>query len=705
MRPAILRARRAAAVLTSVLMLAACGDAAGPGETPPVATVVLTGTPTGALLVGTTVQLAATGLSESGSTIPGAPMTWRSSDEAVATVSGAGLVAARGAGQVTVTAASGAGSAATELLVRAPLTFTSSGGTLSLPGGALTITVPPGAVQGEATLLAGPAPASLADDKVVPGTLYELAAAAEIGYLGASTVSIRYDATRLPPGVTATALQLYRRGPTGWAVVRGSTSDSARRIATGPLLGLGVYAVRATPVSRVVLGGGAVDGALYVGQKSTLAALALAASGDTLPARAATWSSSADDVLRVDAQGGITAGAPGAATITATIEGVTATTQLAVLERPVAEWGATGEWTTFRGDNRRSGFVAATLDPAVFAPRWEVTLPIAAPLNQAATGDGNVYVSTNSYFGAQALYAVDPATGAVRWTRAFGAIHSVNGPATGPGRVYVSTGGHADSFLWSLDAADGAVKFRSAYGNQWSRWYAPAVTPSVVYLGGGYYGGMSAFAVADGARLWSKSLPQEDAWTPAADSGKVYAFGSDSGYNAAGLLVIDGSTGTATTRLRGTGLPTAGTPVLGGANNVLAARGTRLLSVDLARGAVAWERTGGYVGSPAVGAGVVYAVTNGQVEARRESDGELAWVWVPPAGTVAGGSVVATKNVVFVTIANSGYSPGSGRTVAVDIAARRMVWSHPAAGELALSAGVLYIAHASGGKLTAVAVR
>lgn len=694
------------------LALSACGsDTPGtaPDTTPPVSTVVLNGAPTGSLLVGATVQLAATGLSATGSTIPAAAMTWRSSNEAVATVGVGGLVTARGAGQTTISVTSGAGSAAADVFVQAPLTVTAAGGTVSLPGDALTLTVPPGAVQGSLTLLAAPAPGALADAKVVPGSLYELSSAASIGTLGATTVSIRYDPARLPAGVTAGSVQLYVRRATGWTVVRGSTSDPARAVVTGTFAGTGVYAVRGTAVDRVVLGGGAVDGALYVGQSTTLTAAALSAFGDTLAGRTLTWTSSDASVLRVDAQGDVTAtvtatGA-GSATITATSEGVSATTQLAVLARPTAEWSATGEWTSYRGGSRRTGYVAATLDPVVFARRWEVTLGINTALNEPATGDGNVYVSTSSYFGGQALYALDPATGTERWTRAFGSIHSVNGPATGPGRVYVSTGGHEDSFLWAFAAATGAVQFRTPYGNQWSRWYAPAVTSDIVYLGGGYYGGMAAFSVADGTRLWTKSLPQTDEWTPAADGGKVYVFGSDVGYNAPGLMVIDGRTGTGPVRMGNMGLPNAGTPVLGDANDLLVIRGPRLLALDLGRDAVAWDRAGSYVGSPAVGNGAVYAVVNGQVEARRESDGGLLWVWVPPAGAAAAGSVVATRNLVFARLGATGFSGAPARTVAIDAAARRIVWSYPAAGELALSNGTLYIAHATGGKLTAISVR
>jgi hypothetical protein len=704
--PLHVRARSAAAFLA--IILAACGGATDPGERPAVATVVVSGTPASYLVVGGTAQLVATGLTATGSTVSGAQMSWRSSDEGVATVSGGGLVTARGPGTAVVTATSGTGTATVSVDVKGALAVTAAGGTVALPDGRFSLTVPSGSIVQPMTLLVGPGRVAATDSKLVPGTLYDVGLAGGGGWIAGATVSIRYEASRVPAGVAANALQLYTYHPTqgGWVVVRGSGSDPARGVVAGAYVGPGTYAVRGTAVARLALGGTAADGALYTGQTVALAAVALAADGDTLRGRTVAWNSSADGVLRVDAQGNATGVGPGTATVTASAEGVSTTTTVVVLARPTAQWDEPGDWSTFQGNNRRTGYVAATLDPTAFVKRWEATLEAAAgSTNQVVTGDGNVYATTNSYFGAQALRALDPVTGAVRWTRAFGNIHSVNGAATGNGRVYVSTGGHSDSFLWSFAPADGAVAFRTAYGNQWSRWFAPAVTADAVYLGGGYYGGMSGFSALTGTRLWYRDLPQEDAWTPAVAGGKVYAFGTSAG-TGVGLLTMDPATGAGTPTMTTEGLPAAGTPVLGDANDVLVIRGSRLLALDLARNAVAWSQSGAYLGMPAVGDGTVYAVVSGQVEARRESDGKLQWTWVPPAGRAAR-AVLATRNLLFVTLGGGDayFGAPSTSTVAVDIAAHRAVWSYPAGGELSLSRGVLYIAQSPGGKVSAIAVR
>lgn len=682
----------------SLGVVTGCGDDPS-GPRTPVATVVVTGAPTGALRVGATVQLVATTLSSTGAAVSGAPVSWKSSDEAVVQVSSGGLVTARAAGRATVTAASGSGTTTAEIVVVAPLTISLSGGTAALPDSSVVITLPESTRTGSVTFLVGPAPAPQADDRFVPGTIFQIAADSGSTFnVRGATLALRYNATRLPAGAGAGSLQIYRASGAEWTVLRGSSSDPQKSTVHGALPSVGTYAVRSTPIDRAVLSGTHLDGALYTGQTTQFRAVAVTVHSDTLPGRTATWSSSAQNVVTVDAQGTVTAVAAGTAIISATVEGATATTQLQVLARPVASWPTQGDWTTFRGNNQRTGYVDATLDPLRFTRRWEATLAPGGALNEPATGNGNVYVSSNSYFGGQSLWALDAATGTVRWTRAFGSIHSVNGPATGNGRVYVSTGGHQDSFLWSFDATDGTVKFRSAYGNQWSRWRAPAVTSDIVFLGGGYYGGMSAFHASEGTLLWRRDLPQEDEWTPATDGKMAYAFSHN------GLLALDGPTGGATVKAPGQSLPRSGTPVLGGGNDVYSISGGRMLAIDLARDVVSWSHSGQYQGVPVLDGTNVHAIVNGQVEARSRASGALAWTWVPQAGMAASGSVIVTRNLLFVRLVPAGHASTGGRVVALDLATRRVVWSYDADGEMALGGGLLVITSRSAAKVTALAV-
>ena len=137
-------------------------------------------------------------------------------------------------------------------------------------------------------------------------------------------------------------------------------------------------------------------------------------------------------------------------------------------------------------------------------------------------------------------------------------------------------------------------------------------------------------------------------------------------------------------------------PTLGGASNVLATNGRRLISFNLQSRSIGYAIASNFRGQVTVANGVVYVVNGTQVEARNESDGSLQWSWAPPEGQPVGPMIV-TKNLALVSTA--------ANTYAVDLVSHSQVWSHPAGGHLTLSAqGILFIAQSSG-RLTAVSVR
>ena len=137
-------------------------------------------------------------------------------------------------------------------------------------------------------------------------------------------------------------------------------------------------------------------------------------------------------------------------------------------------------------------------------------------------------------------------------------------------------------------------------------------------------------------------------------------------------------------------------PALGGASNVLATNGGRLISFNLQSRSIGYALTSNFRGQPTVANGVVYVSNGAQVEARNETDGSFQWVWIPPTGQPVGPMIV-TKNLLLVSTATTTY--------AVDLGSRQHVWSYPAGGHLTLSSqGLLFIAQASG-RLSAVSVR
>ena len=666
MRPASARSIGAigAFVLASILA-AACGGDGGGTAPADVATVNISGAPTAPLLVGNTVQLIATPLNSSGAVVSNQGVRWKSSDVAVATISGGGLLTAVGPGHTTVTATVGSGTGTAEIDVAAGGEIGTNGGTLTMLGGAVTIVVPPAAVAQPVTVLVGRATGAPENARLVGGTSYVVGPDG-LAFDRPSTLTIRYDPAQLPNGTVEASLQLYMVSGDRWTLVGASTVSTASHTVSGEFTRSGTYAIVSTPVNRITIGGQLVGGALFTGQSTLLTATLYDEANTVLSGRPVTWTTSDAAKAAVGTDGRVTAVAQGSVTITAASDGKQATTTLAILPRPTADWSQATEWTTYQGNAAHTGYVAVTMDPGVFQELWSATAANSA-LNPVTAADGKVFVTQNSYFGTQIGRALDARTGTELWSRDFGGIHSVDPPAYANGVVYLQTGGHEDSFLWGIDASTGTVKFRTAYGNQWSRWYAPVIIGSTVYVAGGYYGGMYAFSATDGSQQWFAGLNQYDQFVPAVRDGLVYAYTGD---YAPKLTVADATTGQVSYEIADPEFSWNGwsmneAPVLGSASNLLATNGGRLLSFDLQGRRIGYALKSNFVGQVTLADGVIYAVNNGQVEARKESDGSLLWLWIPPEGT-ATGPVIATRNLLLV---------GTGaNTYAIDIASQKQVW-------------------------------
>ena len=438
------------------------------------------------------------------------------------------------------------------------------------------------------------------------------------------------------------------------------------------------------------------NSAIDSGTTVQLSATAIDFHNQVIPNATFTWSSAPGSIASVNSAGLVTGVAPGIAVVTVKSDSVFAADTITV-RRTIADWTGAVEWTTYQGNASHTGYNPVAMDIRVFRELWSKPVSTAA-LNPVTAGDGRVFVSTNAYFGVQDAKSLDARTGAEQWSRNFGNIHSVHPPAYADNTVYLQTGGHGDSFLYALDATTGSVRFKSAYLNQWSRYFAPVVVGASVYVAGGYYGGMYAFSATEGVQRWFAQTNQYDQFTPAVSGGRVYAY---TGNNQPKLTVADAATGALVYEIPDPGFVWDGwsmntAPTLGGASNVLATNGKRLISFNLQSRNIGYALTSNFRGQPTVANGVVYVVNGTQVEARQESDGALQWSWTPPDGQPVG-PMIATKNLLLVSTA--------AKTYAVDLATRAPVWSYPAGGHLALSAqGILFIAQ-SNGTLAAVSVR
>lgn len=765
-------------LVAGAIVLGGCSsDKGGTAPDKPVAALTITGAPTGPQLAGTVSILNATPRDASGNALLGRKVTWSTSDALVASVSTDGTVTGVGIGTATVTATSETVTQSIPFEFRAGGVIGVEGGTISVLGGALSIAVAPNGVNRATVLLVRPAPPGPVPVNLVAGTAFEITPSTQLFAGGAARVGIRFPGAA---GFDSRSLKIGAFENGAWHLVDGSTADSTTRIVWAPISKLGVYAIIAAAVDRIVLSGVPADGKLFIGQAVQLSVQAFDVANNPLTGRQISWSSSDTTIAAVtpfgrvsavrpgsavitatvegksasatfnmrvvpvalvsitpvapamyprqllrlvattrDSIGGVLAGravawqssdvsratvdtagvvhalAPGTVTITATSEGVSTTAQVLVLNEPAVDWSRAAEWTTFQGNASHDGHVLASANPADFHQLW--TASLGGSPNPVTSGGGRVFVSTNAYFGTQLLKVLDATTGATQWIKDFGAIHGVHPPAFGNGNVYVTTSGHEDSFLWGFDAATGELRMRSAYGNQWSRYFAPVVAADAVYMAGGYYGGMYAFNT-DGSQRWFFGTNQYDEWTPAVRDGVVYAYTGDYNPKLQAVNAIDGAQifEIPDPNFSWDGWSMNVALSLGSQQDALATHNGRLISFDLANHQVRWEKTGGYAGQVTIASDVIYAVAHGQVEARKESDGSALWIWVPPEGS-ASGQLVAMDNLLFVSTA--------ANTYALDMGSHRQVWSYPAGGSLAItSQGTLLIARADG-KLTAIAMK
>lgn len=313
--PALRRALRgtAAAAAAAVLAVtAACGGGAPTESTPPpsppppsgITVSRVTVTPgTAAVAVGASTALSASATDIAGGQVTSVPITWESLDPDLATVSGSGVVTGVAPGTARVRA--GASNRADTAEV--------------------TVTGTPAPVV--AAVVASPA--LLVLDLGATQQLAVQARAAD----GAVLSDVAVTWTSLDPGVA---------GVSGGGIVSALAVGAARIVATARGVADTVSVTveplslaPATPasVATVVVAPGAV--VLNIGATAALAATPFDSVGRRLVGRGVAWTSANGNVASVSASGVVTAGMAGQTTVTATIEGRTASATVTVRPPPV----------------------------------------------------------------------------------------------------------------------------------------------------------------------------------------------------------------------------------------------------------------------------------------------------------------------------------------------------------------------------------
>jgi len=257
----------------------------------PVASVAVT-PPSASVTVGQTVQLTATPKDANGNPLSGRTVTWATSNAAVATVSGTGLVSAVAVGSATLTATSEGRSGTATVTVSA------------VPVSSVTVT---------------PASAS-----VLAGQTVQLSATPKDANGNPLTGRVVTWATSSAAVATVNGSGLVTGVAAGTATLT-ATSEGKSGTATVTVTVVPVASVTVSPASPSVL----------AGQTVQLTASTTDANGNPLTGRVVTWATSNAAVATVNGSGRVTGVAAGSATITATSEGQSGTATVTVTAAPV----------------------------------------------------------------------------------------------------------------------------------------------------------------------------------------------------------------------------------------------------------------------------------------------------------------------------------------------------------------------------------
>jgi len=203
------------------------------------------------------------------------------------------------------------------------------GGTATLAGGSVTLSVPRGALSTFVEFSAVLYSPDLTSDLVVPGSTYEIGPS-ETTFAQLVTLTLGYDPAGLPIGVREGELRLYRAVGSRWEPTLRTAVDPQEHTVSGFVDRLGRFGVHAFPVMSVD-----VSPTFYTlepGEDKRLMAAGRGPSGELLPDRAVTWTSGSDAVATVDSVGRVTAVGMGNATITASVGSQSSSVTIRVID-------------------------------------------------------------------------------------------------------------------------------------------------------------------------------------------------------------------------------------------------------------------------------------------------------------------------------------------------------------------------------------
>lgn len=247
--------------------------------------------------IGSVTPLTAVAKNANGTVLTGRVFTWSSSNSNIATVDRDGMVTGVAVGDVTITAISSGISATTTVKV------SSSGqGSISLSSPDVSV-----AVGGTASV------------------------SATVRNSSGTAIGGNVTFTSANPSIAT----VTNNGTSNTTITGVAVGNTTYQATSGGLSVTGKISVSAATVSTVEIT--PVNPSIEVNQTIQFTAVAKDGSGNVIPGRAASWSSSNSAVVAINASTGVALGTgTGTAQVTATIDGVTATSTVKVDPRSIA---------------------------------------------------------------------------------------------------------------------------------------------------------------------------------------------------------------------------------------------------------------------------------------------------------------------------------------------------------------------------------
>lgn len=336
----------------------------GPDPTPPAVTAVTLARDTATIVPGASVKLNATATGSAGQTLD-RTITWSSSDTAKARVASDGIIVGVSAGSAVITATSETITARATITILDGGFITPAGGTVRTSNGLVTIVAPASAVTENTSVVVQPASNPPASTGLIPGSAFTITPITAT-LAQPATLTLKYNAASLG-AINRGTLQVYMVNSGAWLLIAGSSVDSANGTVSAPISKFGTFAIIGTipPATVASITLDITSLSLYSGLTRQVTATLKDAGGTILTGRSVSWTSSSGSIAGVNASGGITSGGFGSATITASVDGRSATVSVSVKHDPIIfvhGFASSGQiWGTMIGSLIADGWLASDL--------------------------------------------------------------------------------------------------------------------------------------------------------------------------------------------------------------------------------------------------------------------------------------------------------------------------------------------------------